>query len=96
MLTVHAHVDDDDDGLVRTEGYGYGWFIGSVSGGHRVIYRTGNNVGFLALNAWFPLRRSPNSAADERGDHRPGADLPPDDNGSLPAVGNLEPGSIRR
>ena len=35
MLTVHAPVDDDDDGLVRTEGYGYGWFIGSVSGGHR-------------------------------------------------------------
>lgn len=53
MFTVHAAVDDDD-GLVRTEGYGYGWYIGGVSGGHRVIYHTGDNFGFLAVNAWFP------------------------------------------
>jgi hypothetical protein len=41
MLTVRVPVDDDYDGLVRTEGYGYGWFIGSVSGGHRMIYHGG-------------------------------------------------------
>jgi CubicO group peptidase (beta-lactamase class C family) len=55
MLAVHAPVDDDDDdGLVRTEGYGYGWFIGCASGGHRVIYHPGDNAGFVAVNAWFP------------------------------------------
>lgn len=53
MFTVHAPVDDDD-GLVRTKGYGYGWCIGSVSGEHRVIYHPGDNAGFLAANAWFP------------------------------------------
>ena len=44
-----------DDGPVRTEGYGYGWFIGSVWGEHPVIYHTGDNPGFFAINAWFPL-----------------------------------------
>src|SRR6202041_282689 len=31
MFTVQVPIEDDD-GVVRTEGYGYGWFIGSVSG----------------------------------------------------------------
>lgn len=53
MLAVQAPVDDDD-GLIRTEGYGYGWFTGCVSGGHRVIYHPGGNAGFVAVNAWFP------------------------------------------
>jgi CubicO group peptidase (beta-lactamase class C family) len=53
MLKIHAAVEDDD-GLVRTRGYGYGWYIGSVTGGHPVIYHTGDNVGFLSFNAWFP------------------------------------------
>jgi len=50
MFAVHAPVDDDD-GLVRTKGYGYGWYIGSVSGEHRVIYHPGDNADFLAANA---------------------------------------------
>lgn len=53
MLAVQASLDDDD-GLVRTEGYGYGWFIGCISGGRRVIYHPGDNAGFVAVNAWFP------------------------------------------
>ena len=33
MLAVHAPIDGDNDRLVRTDGYGYGWCVGSVSGG---------------------------------------------------------------
>jgi CubicO group peptidase (beta-lactamase class C family) len=53
MFTVHAAAPDDD-GPVHTEGYGYGWRIGSVAGEHPLIYHTGDNPGFLAINAWFP------------------------------------------
>jgi CubicO group peptidase (beta-lactamase class C family) len=53
MFMVHAPVEDDD-GLVRTEGYGYGWFIGSVSGGHRLFYHPGDNPGYRSFNAWLP------------------------------------------
>ena len=53
MFTVHVPVEDDD-GLIRTEGYGYGWFIGSVSGGHRIFYHPGDNPGYRSFNAWFP------------------------------------------
>jgi hypothetical protein len=53
MLKVQVAVQDDD-GLVRTLGYGYGWYIGSITGGHPVIYHTGDNVGFQSINAWFP------------------------------------------
>jgi CubicO group peptidase (beta-lactamase class C family) len=53
MLTVQAPIDAPD-GLIRTEGYGYGWFIGRDSGGRRVMYHTGDNAGFVAVNAWFP------------------------------------------
>jgi CubicO group peptidase (beta-lactamase class C family) len=52
MFTVHAPVEDDD-GLVRTDGYGYGCFIGSA-GGRRLFYHPGDNPGFRSLNAWFP------------------------------------------
>ena len=53
MLTVQAPIDAPD-GLIRTEGYGYGCFIGRDSGGRRVIYHTGDNAGFVAVNVWFP------------------------------------------
>jgi CubicO group peptidase (beta-lactamase class C family) len=53
MLTVQAPIDAPD-GLIRTEGYGYGCFIGRDSGGRRVVYHTGDNAGFVAVNAWFP------------------------------------------
>ncbi|HEX4059539.1 MAG TPA: serine hydrolase domain-containing protein [Streptosporangiaceae bacterium] len=53
MFTVHAPVEDDD-GIIRTDGYGYGWFIGSAAGGRRLIYHPGDNPGFRSLNAWFP------------------------------------------
>ncbi len=53
MFTVHVPVEDDD-GLVRTEGYGYGWFIGSVGDGHRIFYHPGDNPGYRTINAWFP------------------------------------------
>lgn len=53
MFTVHVPVQDDD-GLVRTEGYGYGWFIGSATGGRRMFYHPGDNPGYHSFNAWFP------------------------------------------
>jgi CubicO group peptidase (beta-lactamase class C family) len=53
MLTVRTPIDDDD-GVIRTEGYGYGWFLGSVSGGRRIVYHPGDQNGFRSLNAWFP------------------------------------------
>lgn len=53
MFTVHMPIEDDD-GLVRTEGYGYGWFIGSATGGQRIFYHPGDNPGYRSVNAWFP------------------------------------------
>ena len=44
----------DDDGVIRTEGYGYGWYIGTASGGRRIFYHPGDQPGFRSLNAWFP------------------------------------------
>jgi CubicO group peptidase (beta-lactamase class C family) len=54
MLTAYAPVGDDDAGVIGTGGYGYGWYLGSVHGGHRMVYHTGGNAGFRSLNAWFP------------------------------------------
>jgi CubicO group peptidase (beta-lactamase class C family) len=53
MFTAHVPVEDDD-GLVRTEGYGYGWFIGTACGGRRIFFHSGDNPGYRAINAWFP------------------------------------------
>jgi CubicO group peptidase (beta-lactamase class C family) len=52
MITVHGPAEDDD-GLIRTAGYGYGWFIGTA-GSHRIFYHPGDNPGYLAFNALFP------------------------------------------
>lgn len=53
MLAVHAAVSDDDP-FIRTEGYGYGWYIGSLRGERPMVYHTGDNPGFRSVNAWFP------------------------------------------
>ncbi len=55
MLARHAAIDDLAEGAspVRTDGYGYGWFTGSVSG-LPVRYHPGDNPGFHALNGWIP------------------------------------------
>jgi CubicO group peptidase (beta-lactamase class C family) len=53
MLAAQTPIDAPD-GLIRTEAYGYGCFIGRDSGGRRVIYHTGDNAGFVAVNVWFP------------------------------------------
>lgn len=34
-------------------GYGYGWQIGTVAG-RRAYFHTGDNSGYLAVNAWLP------------------------------------------
>ncbi len=54
MFTVHVPTEDDTASLIRTEGYGYGWFIGSASGGRRIYYHPGDNPGYRSVNAWFP------------------------------------------
>jgi hypothetical protein len=53
MFTVHVPVEADP-GLIYTEGYGYGWFIGTVPGGRRVFFHPGDQPGFCSLNAWLP------------------------------------------
>jgi CubicO group peptidase (beta-lactamase class C family) len=53
MLTVHAAVSDDDP-VIRTEGYGYGWYVGSLRGEHPMAYHTGDDPGFRSVNVWFP------------------------------------------
>jgi CubicO group peptidase (beta-lactamase class C family) len=52
MFTAHVPASDDDP-VIRTEGYGYGWFIGAA-GGRRLFYHAGDNPGYLGFNAWFP------------------------------------------
>jgi CubicO group peptidase (beta-lactamase class C family) len=52
MFTVQVPVRDDD-GVIRTEGCGYGWFIGTASA-RRIFYHTGDQPGFCSFNAWFP------------------------------------------
>jgi CubicO group peptidase (beta-lactamase class C family) len=37
-------------------GYGYGWQIGTVDG-RRAYFHTGDNSGYLAVNAWLPDER---------------------------------------
>ncbi|HSZ43399.1 MAG TPA: serine hydrolase domain-containing protein [Trebonia sp.] len=52
MFTPHVPVEDDDD-VIRVEGYGYGWSVG-IAAGRRVIFHSGDNAGFRSFNAWFP------------------------------------------
>jgi CubicO group peptidase (beta-lactamase class C family) len=56
MRTVHTLVNDGDvtGPLVQVDGYGYGLYLGSDGEGRHVVFHTGDNAGFLALNAWFP------------------------------------------
>jgi CubicO group peptidase (beta-lactamase class C family) len=51
MFTPHVPIEDDD--VIRAEGYGYGWFVGTAAG-RRVIFHSGDNAGFRSFNAWFP------------------------------------------
>jgi CubicO group peptidase (beta-lactamase class C family) len=53
MLTAHVPAEDDD-GVIRTEGYGYGWYTGTALGGHRIFCHDGDQPGFCSFNAWFP------------------------------------------
>ena len=53
MLSVQAPIDAPDE-LIRTEGYGYGCFIGRDPDGRPVIYHTGDNAGYVCVNVWFP------------------------------------------
>lgn len=53
MFTIQAPIHDDN-GVIRTKGYGYGWFIGTAPGGRRVFYHPGDQSGFCSFNAWFP------------------------------------------
>ncbi len=52
MFSVQVPVLDDD-GLIRTEGYGYGCFIATADG-RRLLYHPGDQPGFRSIAAWFP------------------------------------------
>jgi len=54
MLTPHAPASStaDREGWSFT-GYGYGWQIGTITG-RRAYFHTGDNSGYLAINAWLP------------------------------------------
>jgi CubicO group peptidase (beta-lactamase class C family) len=49
MFTPFAAARAERDNSIAV-GYGYGWFIESVSG-HRVAHHLGGNAGFVAFNA---------------------------------------------
>jgi CubicO group peptidase (beta-lactamase class C family) len=57
MLTRHALTPSEArrEGWSFT-GYGYGWRIGTVVG-RRAYFHTGDNPGYLAVNAWLPDER---------------------------------------
>jgi CubicO group peptidase (beta-lactamase class C family) len=57
MCTVHAPLDDDDEGEPRltTTGYGYGMFTGNFAG-HAAWYHPGDNPGYQSLACWIPDR----------------------------------------
>jgi CubicO group peptidase (beta-lactamase class C family) len=54
MLTPHALTDTASSrkGWSFTS-YGYGWQIGTVAD-RRAYFHTGDNSGYLAVNAWLP------------------------------------------
>lgn len=54
MLTPHALTGSAASGNRWSfTGYGYGWQIGTVAG-RRAYFHTGDNSGYLAVNAWLP------------------------------------------
>lgn len=56
MLTMHTPPEPAaSHGFwsVTGYGYGYGWQIGAIDG-LRAYFHTGDNPGYLAINAWFP------------------------------------------
>lgn len=55
MTTPHAALDDDDAGepKMTTTGYGYGTYTGTFAG-HRALYHTGDNPGYLSFACWIP------------------------------------------
>lgn len=52
MLTPHVSMSDEIEGI-DFEGYGYGWCIGRT-GGHRLIFHSGDNFGYQSVNAILP------------------------------------------
>jgi CubicO group peptidase (beta-lactamase class C family) len=85
MFTVHVPVEDDD-GLVRTEGYGYGWFIGSVSGGPDVLPPR-RQPRLPLLQRLVPRRWRPLGRAHQRRNHQPRPNCPRPDPNRLPMMG---------
>ena len=55
ICTAQAPVDQDDEGEPRliATGYGYGTFVGTISG-HRAYYHPGDNPGYRSFACWFP------------------------------------------
>lgn len=55
MCTVHAPLDDHDDGEppLTTTGYGYGMFTADFAG-HAAYYHPGDNPGYKSLACWIP------------------------------------------
>jgi CubicO group peptidase (beta-lactamase class C family) len=59
MCTPHGRLGDQEgaggwgDGWWRYDGYGYGWFVGTVAG-RPVYFHPGDNPGYQAFNAWLP------------------------------------------
>ncbi len=57
MCTVHAPLDDDEEGEPRltTTGYGYGMFAG-IFAGRAAWYHPGDNPGYQSFACWIPDR----------------------------------------
>jgi CubicO group peptidase (beta-lactamase class C family) len=54
MFTPHALTGTTASGEGWSfTGYGYGWMIGTAAG-RRAYFHTGDNSGYLAVNAWLP------------------------------------------
>lgn len=53
MTSVQATVGGRDDGFVQADRFGYAMFLGDM-GGHRALFHTGDNPGFLSIAAWLP------------------------------------------
>jgi CubicO group peptidase (beta-lactamase class C family) len=57
MCTVHAPLNDDEEGEPRltTTGYGYGMFTG-IFAGRAAYYHPGDNPGYQSFACWIPDR----------------------------------------